>query len=299
MPKYYLVRSFIFLLIFPISALAQVKDTLLSNGLSKTRYTKLLTGEVATFYQTQKWNEAIQAAQLAIATDSLTYAKNVNWHMIGVCRFKTNDFKGAINDLSHFVILKNLAFYDMQDAVEYKAKAHQVLGQLTQAAQTYELWDELYDYKTTGPQNAAVFYKGAGNNKKFKQLMGVVLFGAKHKADSVYLKSSDIWPMMDYAELLIMAGKNTEAIAVIKNHSISYAKSELTITSYLKAVARYLNGEKPILPLKNELAKLKRVNMWDFTMFDRWLDYSGLPPEKQRDILALQRIIEADDHLSR
>ncbi|MGF7082296.1 hypothetical protein [Mucilaginibacter sp. UYCu711] len=284
------------LMAIPCYTSAQVINTPSGDGLSKAEYAAVLASEVTAFYYNKRWQNGFDAAQKAITVDSLSYSRNVNWDMAGTCRFMVKDYPGAVNDLSHFTVLKSQDLTRMLNAVEYKAKSHIALGQLVEAAQTYELWDATYGHNTTGPQNAAVLYKGAGNKRRFDQLIAIALRRCKHELDSINAKSKNPQDALNYAELLIIAGKPVQSIEVLEKDPAHYSRTQLSIKKYLIAVANDITGRKPFALLNKELKDWiynnTLVNIWDFTMFDRWITYSGLAKSKQQELREFQDIIE-------
>jgi hypothetical protein len=294
--KLKLILVFIALVYCWNRAPAQVINTPSAAGLSKAEYAAVLASEVTAFYYNKKWQDGFEAAQKAITVDSMSYSRNVNWDMAGTCRFMVKDYQGAVNDLSHFATLKDADPVRMLKAVEYKAKAHIELGQLVSAAQTYELWDANYGHNTMGPQNAAVLYKGAGNKAQFSELINIALLRVKHKLDNTSLKDPDAFTTLDYAELLIIAGRAKQATEIMESDKAKYSKTETSIKKYLLAIADDITGKKSFAVLKKELSDWiynnTLVNNWDFTMFDRWIKYSGLSKTKQLELQELQDIIE-------
>jgi tetratricopeptide (TPR) repeat protein len=296
MLKPYLILLLAVLFLMPIFASAQVINTPSGEGLSKAEYAAVLAAEVTAFYYNKRWQDGFDAAQKAIAVDSMSYSRNVNWDMAGACRFKVKDYAGAVIDLSHFVVLKNQDRNRMTEAVEYKAQAHIVLGQLVNAAQTYEYWDEHYGHNTTGPQQAAVLYKGAGNKSRFDKLLATALTRCKYRLDSINAKSKNTEAALNYAELLIIAGKPAQAIGVLENDPAHYSRTQLSIKKYLLAAAYDITGRKPYALLNKQLKDWiynnTLVNTWDFNMFDRWIAYSDLSKTKQLELKEFQDIIE-------
>jgi hypothetical protein len=294
--KPYLILSLFILFSIPEGVSAQVINTPSGNGLTKAEYAAVLASEVTAFYYNKRWQDGFDAAQKAIAVDSLSYSRNVNWDMAGTCRFMVKDYTGAVNDFSHFVVLKSQDVTRMLNAVEYKVQAHVALGQLVQGAKTYEYWDENYGHNTTGPQQAAVLYKGAGNKRLFDQLIAVALTRCKRELDSINVKSKNTEAALNYAELLIIAGEPAKAIAVLEKDPAHYSHTQLSIKKYLMAVANDIIGRKSFSLLNKQLKDWiynnTLVNIWEFTMFDRWVAYSGLSKSKQQELLAFQDIIE-------
>lgn len=294
--KPYLILLLILFMAMPNYGLAQVINTPSPEGLTKAEYAAVLASEVTAFYFNKRWQDGFDAAQKAITVDSLSYSRNVNWDMAGTCRFMVKDYAGALKDLSHFTGLKGQDPTRMLNAVEYKARAHIALGQLVQGAKTYEYWDENYGHNTTGPQQAAVLYKGAGNKRRFNQLIAGALKRCKHRLDSINSKSKNTEDGLNYAELLIIAGKPAQAIAVLEKDPAHYSRTQISIKKYLMAVANDITGRKPFALLNKELKDWiyhnTLVNFWDFSMFDKWVAYSGLSKSKQQELLAFQDLIE-------
>ena len=292
----YLLILLALLFVIPCLTKAQAINTPSPNGLTKAEYAAVLATEVTTFFYNKKWQDGFNAAKKGIEVDSATYARNVNWDMAGTCRFMLKDYRGAVNDLSHFTLLKSQDQVRMRDAVEYKAQAHIALGELIQAAKTYEYWDADYGHNTTGLQNAAVLYKGVGNKAKFSQLISQALLRSKHKLDSANLNVPDVLNSLEYAELLIIAGKPAQAAEILKNDKASYTRTLTSVKKYLLSVADDITGNPPYAVLKKQLKDWiynnKLVNLWDFNMFDRWIAYSGLSKAKQQELKEFQDIIE-------
>ncbi len=296
MLKAYLILSLLILISIPNGVSAQTINTPSPEGLTKAEYAAVLASEVTAFYYNKRWQDGFDAAQKAITVDSLSYSRNVNWDMAGACRFMVKDYAGAVKDLSHFTGLKGQDPTRMLNAVEYKAKSHIALGQLVEAAQTYEHWNANYGQNTTGPQNAAVLYKGAGNKAKFNELIKIALVRSKHKMDSVNLKRSDTFYTMDYAELLIIAGSPAQAAKILRTDTTFYGRTATSIKMYLLAVADDITGKAAYAVLKKQLTDWiynnTLVNNWDFTMLDRWITYSGLSKSKQQELREFQNTIE-------
>lgn len=296
MLKLYLKLLLALLMAIPYYASAQIINSPSGEGLTKAEYAATLAAEVTAFYYNKRWQDGFDAAQKALAVDSLSYSRNVNWDMAGTCRFMVKDYAGAVTDFSHFVNVKNQDTNRMELAVEYNAQACAKVGKLVKAAQTFEFWDANYGHNTTGPQNAAVLYKGAGNRKAFTQLMTIALARCRHRLDSINTKSKNTESALNYAELLIISGKPQEALTALQKDLAHYSRTQESIKKYLLAVANDIIGKVSYAmlnkALKDWIYNNTLVNTWDFNMFDRWITYSGLSKSKQQELLAFQNLIE-------
>jgi hypothetical protein len=239
----------------------------------------------------------INSANEMIRTDSAEYYQYINGELIGVARFKAKDYQGAANDLARYIKQGKADFWDIVHTVKFKVQAHLALGQIKEAAQTYEDIDIRLGAKTNGLQEAAVLYKGAGNKPKFRQLINAALKRSKQDLDSVtvdldYNRASY---MLDYAELLIIADKRTAAAKILKNYNAPYTQGLLAVKEYLLAAISILNGEKLPVEAKTRITEFMRnqfkSSIWDFSMFNRWMTYTGIDRAKQQELLALQDLI--------
>ncbi len=246
----------------------------------------------------KEWQTIIDLADEMIGIDSVTYKSFTDWYFIGLARFKTGDYQGTINDFDRYLKQNRPDFYDNVRGAKIKVRAHLALGQILEAAQTFENLDKSHGPKTNGVQEAAVIYKGAGNNTKFNTLINTALKRSKKNLDSVtvdidYKRGGFA---LDHAELLIIAGKQKDAAKLLNTYDAPYDRGNLAVKEYLLNVINVLNGETSAEAAKKRIAEFMggqyKFNVWDFTMFNRWIKYSGISQDAQNELLTLQELID-------
>jgi len=269
-----------------------------ANIISNSEYAIALSKHIRDFYNAGRWEKGIEYAKKAINADPVAYAENVGWDYIGTCRFKVNDYAGAIKDFEQYLIkternfIRIINFID--PVIRNKAQAHIALGQTLEAAKTYEYYYTKYGH---GLAQAAVFYKAAGNNALFKSMLDMALrdaliaLDANKKARPNAADDS----VLDYAELLLIAERPTDAMEALANYTPS-AKPRQAIKSYLLATANYLKDDKQFDALKISLGQAVsnngKITNWDFDLFNTWLQHSGLTKLKQDQLLDLQNMVK-------
>ncbi len=271
-----------------------------ANVVSNRDYAAALTKVVTNLYYAEKWQQGVDYAQKSIKSDSIVYTQNIRWDQIGTCRFKTGDYKGAIKDFEQYLASEKKAFFRVinfiDPVINYKAQSHLALGQPIEAAKTYEYYYKEF-HGQSALQQAAIIYKSIGDEKQFNKLIDTALANGQKSlefnAKAKYVSSTGV---LDYAELLIIAGKHADVVAFFNKQpsATRYSKSDLAIKSYLIATATYLNTPAQIGILKHNLGEDITANgkpkNWDFSMFNKWLSFSGFSKSKQYDLLALQNI---------
>ena len=267
-----------------------------ANIISHSEYAAALVKHISNFYYAGKWEKGIEYAKKAIIADPATYANNVGWDYIGICRFKVKDYAGAIKDFERYLIKTESSFLRVinfiDPVIRYKAQAHIALGQTLEAAKTYEYYYTKYG---RGLAQAAVFYKAAGNEGLFKSMLDMAVQDAFNtlEANKQSRPKAIDDTMLDYAELLLIANRPVDALDALANYTPAI-KPRQTIKSYLQASADYLKDDKQFDALKTSLAGVvstggKIIN-WDFDLFNTWLKHSGLSQLKQEQLLVLQNI---------
>ncbi len=266
------------------------------NIISNTEYAIALTKHIRDFHNAGRWDKGIEYAKKAIIADPNAYAETVNWDYIGTCRFKVNDYAGAIKDFEQYLIkternfIRVINFID--PVIRYKAQAHIALGQVMEAAKTYEYY---YTNYRRGLAQAAVFYKAAGNDALFKSMLDIALRDALNTLDANKKARPNITDdsVLDYAELLLIANRPTDAAEALANYMPS-TKPRQTIKSYLLATASYLKDDKQFDTLKTSLVGVVstsgKISSWDFDLFNTWLQNSGMTKLRQDQLLELQNI---------
>ncbi|MFD2863096.1 hypothetical protein ACFSYC_00230 [Mucilaginibacter antarcticus] len=246
----------------------------------------------------KQWQTIVDLADEMIRIDSLAYNRFIDWYFIGLGRFKTGDFQGTVNDFDRYLKQNPIDFYDNVRGAKYKVQAHLALGQTLKAAKTFEDLDIRRGPKTNGLQEAAVIYKGAGENAKFKTLINTALKRSKKNLDSVTidLAYNRGGFALDHAELLVIADKRKEAAKLLNTYDAPYDRGNLAVKAYLLNGINVLNGKKSSSVSTKQIIEFMggqyKFNVWDFTMFNRWLKYSGLDEVKQKELLDLQKLID-------
>jgi leucine-rich repeat protein SHOC2 len=265
----------------------------------KTRMAALFKRFYAAYEKTSndstQWKTVVHSADEIRRLDSVTYNQLINGHIIGAARFKTKDYQGAITDFNRSLKQRQSDYFDAVNISKFKVKAHLALGQILKAAKTFEELGMNYGPKTYGLQEAAVLYQAAGNGAKFKNLINQALKQSKKSLDSAIFDQNNnrASHVLDYAELLIVAGKKNRAEKLLKKENDKeYMYTQTGIKSYLLAAIDVLNGTTLPDKLKAQTTEFMRSNsqiyMWDFTMFNRWIKSGGIDKAKQNELLALQ-----------
>jgi hypothetical protein len=243
----------------------------------------------------ERWYEVIEIANESFAKDSATYLKYLSWDLIGYARFKTGDYQGAATDLARSIKQHTKRPWEIMHSAKIKVNAHLTLGQIKEAAQTYEDIDTAFP-ALNAAQEAAVLYLGAGCKKKFNQLINAALKQSIRNLDSVDINYNRASSLLDYAELLIIANKKSEATSLLEYSNTHYTQGQLALREYFLASIRILNGDKIFDLSKARVSEFMRnqfkVAKWDFTMFNRWMKYAKTESRKQEQLIALQDLIE-------
>ena len=263
---------------------------------SDREYAIALAARIPDFYNAGKWEKGIEYAKKAMIADPAAYAENVRLDYIGLCRFKVNDYTGAIKDFERYLIQteRNMIRFinSIDPVISAKAQAHMALGQKMEAAKTYEYYYTTYG---RGLAQAAVYYKAAGNESLFSSMLDMALRNTLDKLDAnKRARPNQIDDAaLDYAELLLIAGKPTDAMEALANYAPT-TKPRQTIKSYLLATAGYLKDDTQFEILKASLAQTVsasgKISNWDFDLFNTWLQNSGLSKLKQEQLMALQNM---------
>lgn len=273
--------------------------TVPANILSNSEYAAALAKHISTFCNTGSWQKGVEYAKKAISIDATAYTENVRWNDIGTCRFNVNDYAGAIKDFERYLVaternlIRVINFID--PVIRLKAKAHLALGQTLEAAKTYDYYYSKYG---RGLAQAAALYKAAGEERQFKAMLDLALANTLSTLEDNQKRNPKAIDdtALDYAELLLIAGRPTDAIEILNKNYNPTAKSKQVIKSYLLATADYLNDDKQFDSLKISLgqvvSKSGKITNWDFDLFNTWLQYSGFTKLKQDQLLDLQNIVK-------
>jgi len=267
-------------------------------------YVISLTNRITDFYRKKQWAKGLEDAQKAMAVDSATYMENVHLNDVGICRFKLNDFTGAINDFDNFenYIDKETKananwHYITADTVEkYKADAWIALGQPKKAAETHEDFWKKFD-KIGSVLQATMLYKQIGMELKARQLVDTALQrykpNLKNPPTPMYYQSG----ILEYAGVLVILSKPAEALKLINDQKASFEKDFMPSKDYLLATAGYLSDPGSFPQIKKTLAgqiavdgKINDFNYSMSFMLYRWLDQSGYTAVVKDQLLALQNI---------
>jgi hypothetical protein len=265
---------------------------------SNSEYAAALAKHISTFCNSRQWQKGVDYAKKAISTDAAAYAENVRWDYIGTCRYNVKDYAGAIKDFERYLITAERNFIRIinfiDPVIRFKAQAHVALGQMMEAAKTYEYYYTKYG---RGLPQAAVLYKATANEALFKSMLDMALNNTLNTLDANKKARPNATDdsVLDYAELLLIANRPVDATEALANYTPS-AKSRQTIKNYLLATADYLKDDKQFEALKTSLAAVVSTNgriiNWDFELFNTWLQHSGLSKLKQEQLMALQNIVK-------
>lgn len=272
-------------------------------NLSNKEYAQALCKRVGdlSYSRDINYERIVKYANQALTIDPDTYAKVIGYDNIGTARYFTKDYKGAIKDFDAYLEKEKKGFLHIMNFIapvlQYKAEAQLALGQTLAAAQTYEYWGKNY-YSEGVWQKAAVLYKTASDDANYKRVMdSALLYTQRSMAFKAKSKSPLATTALDYAELLIIAGKPAQAIEMLNAQpQKQFVKTDNTLKSYLVATANSINNTAPFDDLTKSVKQSVVINgkptNWDFTMFNRWLRLSGFSDAKQKQLLALQSIIK-------
>ena len=269
-------------------------------NISSKEYALALCSRANALGYSENWAKVVEFSNRALVIDSAVYAHNIRWDNIGTARFKMKDYRGAIKDFDRYLFnelkasIRVLNF--IEPVIQYKAESHLMLGQTTEAAKTYE-----YDYRNYGGagsgslQHAAILYKAAGNLQQYRKLLDTALASAQKTVDAN--KRSDhpsIDNVLDYAELLVIAGKPADVSSLLNQEYYRPTPSSISVKNYLLATANYLTGSQSFDAAKKALNQAIAVNgkvtNWDFSMFNTWVANSGFSKAKQQQLLDLEDI---------
>ena len=261
-------------------------------------YAESLAERVTDFYYSQNFMKAIAYANKAMIVDSPAYQSRVNWEHIGIARFKTGDYNGAIQDFEQFMskeAKRNMHWGPSLDAVhQYKTDAHLTLGQKIQAAETHVYFAKHHN-NITGFAQAYVMYKEMGNKKRAQELLDTLLLSYQDRiaANVKYKNPFDPSFIVEYAEVLLITDKPADAITLLTSYEDNlFQKKYLSIKHYLLNTALYLNGDKTYAQAASDLVNGKSANGkitgWSFDMFNNWAKITIKSEQKKTDLQALQ-----------
>ncbi|HWZ36342.1 MAG TPA: leucine-rich repeat domain-containing protein, partial [Mucilaginibacter sp.] len=274
--------------------------------IDKTEYAKSLTHFSINFGNSGQWKKAVDFANKAIATDSVTYAKNALFDVIGICRYCVKDYKGAIKDFDR--VINQVKKQGNQpgnpkDVRHFKGLAYEALDQPYEAAKAYATMSSVPDFI-----EAAKICKQTGNKKLYQQLLDTALLSFKKRMDwnenRNYKKLPDFFLItsnpntikIDYAMMLLLGNKPAQALEVLNKVSPikDWYPQEPSVKYFLLAVANYLINPDLFNQIQtsliNDISKSGKITGYNLVPVDEWLPYTNLPQKQQADLLALQNI---------
>lgn len=277
-----------------------------STKVSKTEYAKSLTYYSINFGNADHWQKAVEFANKAMATDSATYAKNTLYDVIGICRYYVKDYKGAIKDFDY--VIEQTKKQGRQpgnpkDVRHFKGLAYMALNQPKEAAKAFATMSSVSDFI-----EAAKICTQMGNKKLYQQLLDTALLSFKIRMDwndnRNYEKLPDFFLItsnpntirIDYATMLLLAGKPADALAVLNKVSpiTDWYPQEPSVKYFLVAATNYLLHPESFDSIKSSLSdntsKNGKITTYNLVRFDDWLPYTDLSEKQQQDLLSLQNI---------
>lgn len=279
----------------------EIGTPLTNLNLTNTQYSIALAERLTDFYFKGNWQKAIQYANKAISIDSIAYKNTVKFDEIGVCRFKTNDYAGAIKDLKAFSAKEEKAFIHLRSSLNageyYLSQTYLAIHQPAEAAETHAYYARKHGSET-GYLEAAMLYKSIGNNLKSKLLIDTALTFYQYKYENYKkYKYEDLNFVLNYAELIIIAGKPMEAINILNEQDKKIAEKEyLAIRNYLMATATYLSTPvvyaKIKADLRSNVESTGKISGWNYDMFNTWVNYSGKSVTERNNLLELENLVK-------
>jgi Leucine-rich repeat (LRR) protein len=264
--------------------------------ISNADYVKSLTEYVSVLCRPGSFAKAVAYADKAIALDNAVYEKNIWWPTIALCRLETKDYAGAIKDCDTYLARGPFGYIDggqnMINAEWCKTQAYLALGQKEKAAETYIYFakkrNSSYSYL-----DAAFLYKELGKNTLYMKFLDSTLF-ARQKKHASTIKYGSPHPLYEYAEILIMANKPSEALEIIQQQEQSLFDEDKSVKSYLEATARFLQNPAAFERIKKELidevSRNGKIKDWYYRRFNTWLELSERPQKQKEQLYALQKV---------
>lgn len=265
---------------------------------------------VHSFYYNGEYNRAVYYADRAKTTNRIVYNQNAKFDEIGLCRYWTEDYKGALQDFNKFLnaIDLNSYFGTKGELLLAKIKIHIMFKQYEEAAKYFVLFGGLDKY-----QEALILCKHSRNKLLYHQLLDSALTDFKrqmyrttktqddsqgyHKQElETFGYKYDIGFVLNYACLFIMSNQPTRALDMMQKRLINpFPYLENSSEDLLNAFANYLANpsafDKIKIELQSDIEQHKKIppDMYNinFGVFDEWLPYSTFNKQQQQDLMQL------------
>ncbi|HKG05477.1 MAG TPA: hypothetical protein VKB19_03420 [Pedobacter sp.] len=280
----------------------QLNVPMTGKDVSKADYALVLLDRITYLYRSKDWERVVVFADSALKLDAASYHKSFYTSYIGIARFHTKDYKGAIKELKRFEHLEyNNAYYSANLYGEVElclSDAYLALGDKISAAQVSKRFaknrDEVESFFTF-----LSHYLKSKDRKGINDLLERALPAFAKALLNERQPNGNPRPsfLCEYAEVLIIAGKAKESAALLRSMTDeNYRKPYVSIKNCLLAIAVYLSKEKTFDQARDGLAaaiaaqqKISK-DRWSFETLNNWSDFSSNSNLQRRNLESLQRI---------
>lgn len=254
----------------------------------------------STHYYRKEYHKTIEAAESAIRINKQLADQRLNIRNLGEAKFFTQDYKGAIENLTKAIKNDTAGKVRIMNFVNpdfvYRAKSYLKIGDTLSAINDYRILGEKFNEDTWG--EIGLLYHATGDNEKSKSSFakGVASYTnyiseAKKRKYDVELKQ------LSLLELLIIAEdfrKAQQYVSEIKNEIKGMGNKLLF--NYLDACVKIANNQAVNLKqLKEMLANDKKsVENWSYELFFKWLHLTKIEKQKAQSMRELSDVIKPD-----
>jgi len=263
--------------------------TLIANSVFAQSLPDAIQRELNNYRNSEKWIEG-----KAYIDSLLKIDKNIPFPLFqrsnnGVIRFEAGDFKGAIKDFDYVIgvvdTIKSHWGWTLADAEHDEPEAYMALGQNRKAGLIYEYFAKRYQ-STYSSWKALVLYMKDNKKAKYRKMLPIALANYKLRMERDSLTRNNSWVALDYAELLLIAEKPTEAIAVLNNPKLKdYDNRYVTFKHGLLSIAAYQINPPNYPQIMKDLLKQVDVSGTTknigFAFLDPWITHILKAPLQQ------------------
>ncbi|WP_276089299.1 leucine-rich repeat domain-containing protein [Pedobacter sp. JY14-1] len=277
------------------------------NPVPDKEFALVLLDRIAYLKDIEDWARIIAFADLAVKSDPQGYQDSWYTAYIGIAKYKTKNYAGAIKELENFLALDRSTYYAYPEHLTNVElclyDAYIALGKRREAAKIRPLFVS----KMSDPEIFYTFlnhYLDSKDLKSIKELMERALPAYKENLLRERQPDGNISPsfLCEYAEVLLIAGKPQEAATLLTSMADeNYRSSYISIKNCLLAMADYLSKAKTYEEAKADLtasiARNRKISagFWSFETLNRWTAFSNKPELEQENLKSLQQIAMATD----
>lgn len=261
---------------------------------------------VHSFYFNAEYNRAVYYADKAKAAAYTIYNQNAKFDEIGLCRYRTEDYKGAIADFNKFISRTGLSVYrSNSDVLNAIIDSYLKLKHPDQAAKYCVIFGGLEKC-----QQALMLCKQSGNKVLYRHCLDSAFADFKRRMDwatkaqdNYEKKRVETWGykyddsfILNYACLYIMDNKPTQAIEILQKRStnpFSYFSdsSQDLLTSFANYLTDTSSFDKVAAELKSNIEQHERISSsmyrLNFGWFNQWLLSAPFTPDQREHLMQL------------